>query len=278
MSKLNDNLIAAIILTFNEEINIVKCINSISFCNTIIVLDSFSTDNTKLLAKNAGADIIERKFDNYSAQRNFALSSVPKKYSWILMVDADEEITIPLKNEILEVILYSDKIDMFRVRRKDFLHGKWLKYSSGYPTWFPRLFKNGKVKVKREINEEYSCNGQEAKLKGHLFHYPFSKGLNWWFTKHNKYSDMEAKLMLTEVNVKFNISNLFSSSPVVRRQAQKKLSYKIPFRPLFVFFAFYILRGGFLDGKVGYQFCKMRKIYETMIDLKFKALESKGES
>ncbi len=76
---MNDNLIAAVILTFNEEINIVKCINSISFCNTVIVLDSFSTDNTKLLAKNAGADIIERKFDNYSAQRNFALSSVPKK-------------------------------------------------------------------------------------------------------------------------------------------------------------------------------------------------------
>lgn len=278
MSKLNENLIAAVILTFNEEINIVKCINSLSFCNTVIVLDSFSVDNTKILAENAGAHVIERKFDNYSAQRNFALSSVPKKYSWILMIDADEEITVPLKNEILEVIPYSDNIDMFRVRRKDFLHGKWLKYSSGYPTWFPRLFKNGKVKVKREINEEYYCNSEEANLKEHLFHYPFSKGLNWWFTKHNKYSEMEAKLMLSEVNVKFNISNLFSSSPVVRRQAQKRLSYKIPFRPLFVFFAFYILRGGFLDGKVGYQFCKMRKIYETMIDLKFKALESNGES
>ena len=274
MSKISENLIAAVILTFNEELNILKCINSLSFCNTVIVLDSHSTDNTKLLAKNAGADVIERKFDNYASQRNFALCSVPKKYSWILMVDADELITPPLEDEILEVIQSGKNIDIFRVRRKDFFQGKWIKYSSGYPTWFPRLFKNGKVKVKREINEEYLCKGEEAYLNEHLFHYPFSKGLNWWFSKHNKYSDMEAKLMLSEVNEKLYLSNLFSSSPVVRRKAQKRLSYKIPFRPLFVFFVFYILRGGFLDGVKGYAFCRMRMIYESMIDLKFKEIKN----
>ena len=68
MSKISENLIA-VILTFNEELNILKCINSLSFCNTVIVLDSHSTDNTKLLAKNAGADVIERKFDNYASQQ-----------------------------------------------------------------------------------------------------------------------------------------------------------------------------------------------------------------
>ena len=152
---------------------------------------------------------------------------------------------------------------------------KWIKYSSGYPTWFPRLFKNGKVVVKREINEEYFCRGKVANLQGHLIHYPFSKGISWWISKHNKYSEMEAKLMITEINEKLNFRNLFSSSPVIRRKAQKRLSYRMPFRPLFVFFAFYILKGGILDGLAGYRFCSLRKLYETMIDIKFNELNSK---
>jgi hypothetical protein len=89
---------------------------------------------------------------------------------------------------------------------------------------------------------------------------------------------MEARLMLSEINEKIKISNLFSSSPILRRQAQKRLSYHIPFRPNFIFLAFFILKKGFLDGSSGYQYCKLRKMYETMIDLKFKDLKSEYES
>lgn len=272
------NLIAALILTYNEEINIKKCINSVSFCDAIIVLDSYSSDKTKKLALNSGAEVFERKFDNYATQRNFALGLVEKKYKWVLMVDADEIVTQSLKDDIINAIDADSEISMFRVRRKDIFQGKWIKYSSGYPTWFPRLFKNGKVVVKREINEEYFCKGKVANLKGHLIHHPFSKGISWWISKHNKYSEMEAKLMITEINEKLNFSNLFSSSPVVRRKAQKRLSYRMPFRPLLVFFAFYILKGGIFDGLAGYRFCSLRKLYETMIDQKFKELNSKNES
>ena len=81
--------------------------------------------------------------------------------------------------------------------------------------------------------------------------------------------------MITEINEKLNFRNLFSSSPVIRRKAQKRLSYRMPFRPLFVFFAFYILKGGILDGLAGYRFCSLRKLYETMIDIKFNELNSK---
>ena len=206
---MNKNLIAAVILTYNEEINIVKCINSVSFCDVIIVLDSYSNDKTKILALNSGAKVFERKFDNYAAQRNYALDLVEKKYNWILMIDADEIVTKSLKLEIFDVIDTNDETYMFNVRRKDIFQGKWIKYSSGYPTWFPRLFKNGKVVVKREINEEYFCRGKVANLQGHLIHYPFSKGISWWISKHNKYSEMEAKLMITEINEKLNFRNLF---------------------------------------------------------------------
>ena len=75
---MNKNLIAAVILTYNEEINIVKCINSVSFCDVIIVLDSYSNDKTTILALNSGAKVFDRKFDNYAAQRNYALDLVEK--------------------------------------------------------------------------------------------------------------------------------------------------------------------------------------------------------
>lgn len=270
-------MISAIVLTFNEENILGKCLDALNFADELVVFDSFSTDETVSIAKKKGAQIFQRTFDNYSNQRNEALKKISKDARWVLMVDADEIVSDSLKKEILEAVKNED-VSMYRVRRMDFFQGKWLKYSSGYPTWFPRLFKNGDVEVQREINEEYFTKGKIAHLDEHLLHYPFNKGLTHWFNKHNIYSEMEAKLMLNEINEKNSFLNLINSSPVVRRKAQKRLSYKLPFRPYFVFLAFFVFKRGFLDGKAGFQFCKMRKIYETMIELKFNVLISANES
>ena len=90
------------------------------------------------------------------------------------MFDADERIPLDLKNEILHKIQNADEnICSFRVRRKDIVFRKWLKRSTGYPTWAPRVFKNGFVKVDREINEEYIINGDSQNLDAHFLHYPF---------------------------------------------------------------------------------------------------------
>ena len=270
-------MISALVLTYNEENIIAKCLDALSFIDELIVFDSYSHDDTILIAQAKGATVFQRVFDNYSNQRNEALKKVSKKADWILMIDADEIVTPCLQKEIIN-ITKKNTASLYRVRRKDMFEGKWLRYSSGYPTWFPRLFKNGDVFVERAVNEEYKTNGKIGHLKEHLIHYSFNKGLGHWFSKHNKYSDLEAQLMISEINEKIKISNLFSLNPVLRRQAQKRLSYHIPFRPNFIFFTFLILKGGFLDGRSGYHFCKLRKIYETMIDLKFKALKSKHES
>src|SRR5690606_32418363 len=132
--------------------------------------------------------IFQRKFDNYANQRNEGLKAVAKESDWILMVDADEIVTPELKEEIIKVTSSPNETSsLYRVRRKDIFLGKWIKQSSGYPTWFPRLFRNGKVRVEREINEEYITLGSEGQLKEHLLHYPFNKGITWWFDKHNRY-------------------------------------------------------------------------------------------
>lgn len=266
-------MISAVILTYNEETILDQCLTALDFVDQIIVFDSFSTDNTLEIAKKHKATIIQRPFDNYAAQRNAALQSVPDTCDWIVMVDADEIITKALKQEILKATTNTDAITMYRVRRKDMFQDKWIKQSSGYPTWFPRVFKKGCVTVAREINEEYNTTGKEGVLQEHLIHYPFNKGLTWWFDKHNRYSKMEAEKMLQEVKEPLQLTNLFSKDPIIKRKTQKRLSYHLPFRPQLIFFAFYIIKGGFLNGKAGYTFCKLRFIYETMIDLKFKDLK-----
>ena len=101
---MKDNKIVGLILTFNEEVNIVNCIESLRFCNKIVVFDSYSTDKTKELSIISGAKVLEREFDNYAAQRNAAINSISDEFDWILMIDADERIDPSLKDEINYVI------------------------------------------------------------------------------------------------------------------------------------------------------------------------------
>ena len=267
-------MISALILTYNEEKILDECLKALDFADEIIVYDSYSTDKTLEIAGKYSAIIHQRKFDNYASQRNEALKTVSNNCTWVLMVDADEIVPEVLKSEILNVTNRSaNPITMYRVRRQDMFLDKWIKQSSGYPTWFPRLFKKGEVTVEREINEEYITSGEEGKLQGHLIHYPFNKGISWWFDKHNRYSQMEAFKLLEELKEKIVFKNLFSDDPVLRRKTQKKLIYKLPFRPWIVFIGLYVLRGGFLNGAAGYNFCKLRKTYEWMIELKVNELK-----
>lgn len=271
---MKENKIAGLILTFNEEINIVNCIESLKFCNKIVVFDSYSTDKTKELSITSGANVFERKFDDYATQRNAAINSISDEFDWILMIDADERIDPSLKDEINYVINSSDSASMYLVRRKDFFLNTWLKKSSGYPTWFPRLFKNGEVQVERKINEEYLTTGNKAYLENNLIHYPFNNGIESWLKRHNNYSTMESDVLYTESFKSIPWKYALSKDPTLKRKFQKRLIYSLPFRPIIIFIIFYFIKGGFLDGKPGYIFCKLRYIYEIMIDAKLDEIKA----
>ena len=269
-------MISALILTFNEENILSECLSALDFADEIVVFDSISTDKTVAIAKQFGAKVFQREFDNYAAQRNEALKSVSPDADWILMVDADEIVTPELKDEILNMVTSTEnRVTLYKVRRKDMFQEKWIKHSSGYPTWFGRLFKNGDVWVERDVNEEYYTTGQIGYMKEHLVHFPFNKGIYWWLEKHNRYSTMEAKAVRDEIGHTIEFKNLLSSDPAIRRKTQKALSFRLPLRPWLVFFSFYIAKMGFLDGRAGYAFCKLRKTYEWMIELKLEELKKK---
>lgn len=161
---------------------------------------------------------------------------------------------------------------MFRMRRKDFFLGRWLRRSSGYPSWFGRLVRVGRVRVEREVNEEYIANGGVEHLQAHLHHHPFNKGIAYWFERHNRYSTMEAQVTQAMRGEKLAWRSLLGADPVNRRRALKQLAYRLPMRPLVVFLYLYVVRLGLLDGRAGFYYSSMRAVYEMFIDLK--AIES----
>jgi glycosyltransferase involved in cell wall biosynthesis len=260
--------ISILILTHNELKNLPACLKSVAFSDDVVVLDSFSTDDTVALAESFGAKVLQRKFDNYAAQRNFGLAH-DFKHDWILMLDADERIPEDFVEEIRTVTAQIDNpVTLYRMRRKDMFMGRWLKRSSGYPTWFGRLFRKGAVRVEREINEEYYTDGQIGLLEGHLIHYPFNKGIEYWVERHNRYSSMEAVKLGEERAERIIWKDFLNADPMLKRKAFKAFAYRMPFRPLLTFCFLYFVKFGFLDGKAGFHFSLMRSFYEYMISLK----------
>lgn len=256
-------MITALILTYNEERIIADCLAGLSFVDRIVILDSGSNDNTCRIAQDMGAEVVYRKFDDYSSQRNFGLGLIAS--GWILMVDADEIVTQALSEEI-KVLIESDPVqDMFLVRRKDYFKGQWLRYAGFYPTWIPRLFRAGTVKVDRAVNEQYLSKNGEGKLMEHIDHYPFNKGTQYWYEKHIRYAYMESMVDMKDYSWSALMFDLFAASFLRRRRALKTLSFLVPFRLSLIWFYLVFVKRGFLDGKKGMHFISMRLDYERLI-------------
>lgn len=261
--------VSVLILTLNEEVNLDGCIDSCSWCDDVTVFDSFSSDRTREIASMKGARFLQRRFDNYAAQRNAALTELQYKHPWVLMIDADERVPNDLALEMARAVANADADTvLFRMRRKDYFLGRWLRRSSGYPTWFGRLMRPGRVRVEREVNEEYIADGKVSHLESHLHHYPFNKGIEYWYERHNRYSTMEALAKMETRHTPLSRKSIFARDPIDRRRALKRLAYRLPMRPNLVFLYLYVVRLGFLDGRAGLAFSRMRASYELLIDLK----------
>jgi len=269
-------MISVLILTLNEEINLPGCLESVSWCDDIVVFDSYSTDRTLEIAKAFGARIVQRKFDNWSAHQNWAVENISFKHPWVYYTDADERIPADLKEELLSISSDGSRMEVaYRLRFKNMFMGKWNKHSSLYPTWVLRFFRPENVRWERLCNPVAIVDGKEGKLNSHFEHYSFNKGLADWIHKHNCYSSMEAKALIQEVQGRLRFNDLFSGKPAVRRKFLKQLAFRMPCRPFVVFCYLYFVRMGFLDGMPGLTYCRLRAMYEYMIDLKVIELRRK---
>lgn len=266
---MNGSGISVLILTLNEEVNLVQCLGSVRWCDDVVVLDSYSSDGTVSIAAAHGARVVRREFDTYAGQRNFGLKDIQYKNAWLLMLDADERVPEDLRAEMNDAVARAPAdVTLFSLRRRDHLFGRWIRRSSGYPTWFGRLMRIGHVWIERPINEEFRTSGRMTQLWTHLDHYPFNKGFSAWISKHDRYSSMEAELLMQEQIVAPRMGELLAFDPLKRRKALKRFAYKLPWRPAIFFVGLYVLKLGFMDGRAGLTFALLRSWYEYMIDCK----------
>lgn len=270
-------MISVLILTRNEELNIKACLESVAWSNDVVVFDSESTDQTREIALGCHARVLTRPFDNYGAQRE-AARVVEYKNPWVLAVDADERPDRELVDEIHQVVKQGPAAAAFRMRRKDYFQGRWIKHCTLYPSWFVRLYRPDRIRYEpRAVHEYPTVDGSIGELRGHLIHDSFSKGLQEWFTKHVRYARLEAEENLGSLSrglSDLDFGGLFDAgNPVRRRRALKALSFRLPCRPALRFLYMYMLRGGFWDGAAGYRYCRMLALYESMIVMNMRDLE-----
>jgi len=268
-------MISVIILTHNEETNIGRCLDSVSWSDDILVVDSFSEDRTVEISKRCGARVIQRAFDDFSSQRNFASEQGNLKYEWMLHLDADEIVTPELRAELQGAAL-GDK-DAYRVSSKLIFCGKFLRHAGLFPWYQVRFGRKQTLRFKQvgHGQRETLEPSRIGTLKSSLLHLNFSKGLSDWIERHNRYSTAEAQQNVygyTDDDVP--ILDLLSAETDRRRRAAKRIFRRLPGRPTIRFIYMYLFRAGILDGKIGFTYCRLLAWYEWLIVLKEREIKA----
>jgi glycosyltransferase involved in cell wall biosynthesis len=271
-------MISVIILTHNEETNIARCLDSVLWSDDILVVDSFSEDRTVEISKRHGARVIQRAFEDFSSQRNFACEQGNLKHEWVLHLDADEIVTPELKAELASV-MFGDK-DAYRISSKLIFCGKFLRHAGLFP-WYQVRFGR-----KQALRFEQVGHGQRetlepsriGTLKSSLLHFNFSNGLSDWIERHNRYSTAEAQQNVHGyAGGDLRILDLLSNETDRRRRAAKKIFRRLPCRATIRFIYMYLFRGGILDGKAGFTYCRLLAFYERLIVLKERELRAHAQ-
>ena len=271
-------MISVLILTRNEEQDLPGCLDSVAWCDDIHVLDSESTDHTTEIARQRGATVTTRRFDTYAAQRNAGMQ-LPFRYAWVLVLDADERSTPELSAEMPPAVAIApEHVAGFRIRRRDFLWGTWLKHAQMTP-YYVRLLRVGKAHYTREVNEVVEVNGDIRELHAPFDHLAFSKGISHWIAKHNDYSSKEAELMASgdATHGASLYQALFARNFHERRVAQKAIFYELPARPLIKWCYLMFVRGAVLDGPAGFMYTTLQSFHEFLIEVKRRELLRRRE-
>jgi glycosyltransferase involved in cell wall biosynthesis len=273
--------ISVIILTFNEEKHIERCIKSLlTFTDNIFIVDSGSTDNTVKIAESLGAKVSVNQWINYASQFNFGIENNPFKTKWLMRMDADEYVLPELSNEIIEKLpTIQSGISGMYIKRRVMFFDKWIRHGSYYPIWLLRIWQNGHGICEESWMDEHIklFEGKTILLQNDLVDHNLNN-LTWWTQKHNLYAIRE---VIDLLNIKYNFRDFEAVEPkLFGTQEQRKRYLKVKYanlplftRPFIYFIYRYIIRLGFIDGKQGliwhflqgfwYRFLVDAKIYEV---------------
>jgi len=261
-------MFSVVILTLNEEHNLPGCIASLAGVDDIYVLDSGSTDRTTLLARSLGARVAINPFTNFAQQRNYAHDNLPFLHPWVFHLDADERMTPALLGELRAMASAQSgdarKLDGAWVAPRMLWEGCWVPRCTDYPAWQARFcYVHGFRFIEVGHGQREAPGLRLAYLKNNYMHDMSASGVDAWLARHRRYARREAEAWVAGKRpILTDIDRLFAHDKLERRRALKRLSYLLPCRPFARFFYQYLLRGGFLDGKAGYRYCRLLARYE----------------
>jgi glycosyltransferase involved in cell wall biosynthesis len=224
--------VSVVVITYNEEQNIERCLESLRWADEVIVVDSFSTDRTVELARRYTQVVLQYPFDGDIPQRErgFAIA----KFDWLLYIDADEEVTPELHREIRGVIDAPGAKDGYEIPRRVFIFGRWIRYGGWYPDYTIRLFRrNNYYPEYAEVHGGFAVRGEKGRLCQLLNHYTYSS-IEQYIYKMNDYSSLQV------------------SNKLQHHDGPNIPLRKLIFSPLSHFFRKYFSNKGYRDGMIGF--------------------------
>lgn len=223
--------ISLVVITKNEEKNLLRCLQAADFCSELIVVDSGSIDCTLSIAEQCGARIFKRDWTGYRDQKNYGSECASQE--WILCIDADEVVSPELKQSILTEFQTEPSVDGFEMNRHSYYSGKLINHSGWQPEW--RLFLYRKGKATWGGNEPHTIvlfNGKKNKrLHGDLYHYTYAS-IRQHITK--------------------NVAAAYDSAVAMHSAGRKANLLDLLIRGPWATFRAYVLKLGFLDGFYGF--------------------------
>jgi glycosyltransferase involved in cell wall biosynthesis len=274
--------LTAVILTFNEALHLPRCLESLAgVADRVLVVDSFSTDETVGIARTHGAHVAQHAWVNYASQFNWALAQLDANTDWVLRIDADEYLTPELAADIrAKVPLASASLDGFYLDRRMAFQGRLIRHGGVFPVSVLRVFRRGRGACEnRWMDEHIKVAGPTATLTGELID-DSRRSLTWWIDKHNSYASREAVDLL---NLEFG----FLPSDTIaqwrggtqagqKRWIKERIYARLPggLRALLYFLYRYLIRLGFLDGTAGAAFHVLQGFwYRYLVDAKVREVK-----
>lgn len=250
--------ISVVILTFNSESYIRKCLESVRWADEIVIVDSFSSDKTIDIAKQYTDKIWQRQWPGFPAQWNFAIDKAGNE--WVLILASDEAVTPQLKEEIEDVLTSGNSSNAYFIPRKTYFLKKWIRHCGWYPDYAVRLIRKGfgRFDESRLVHEAVNVEGQPGYLRNQILHYSYST-IQEYIDRMNKYTFLSAQ-------------QLFTDKAGIDVKDIKKIAIK---KALKKFWNMYIKQGGFKDGSHGFILSFLSSIYQFMTYAKYWEMASK---
>jgi glycosyltransferase involved in cell wall biosynthesis len=255
------NKLSVIVITYNEEQNIERCLRSVRWADEVILVDSFSTDRTVEIAKDYTTGIIQHQYNSDILQREHGFAAATG--DWFFWIDADEGVSDELKSNILHVINSSNSSDGYYVARKACVFKKWIEHGGWFPDWQFRLVKRDKVVPEyQEVHGGFTTHGSKGYLPGLLYHFTYST-----ISEHLRKMNDQTSL---------HVSNKLRENPKIIVKW-----YKILLSPISYFLRMFIGKKGYKDGMPGFILACNSALYTLLVysktwEYQYRKKEGKG--